>query len=64
VTEVKEAKVLPKVKLKVKHHKAMARQDLPAFWQDLSGRNAMSAKALMFACLTRNRTTLIKWPNI
>jgi integrase len=56
VTAIKDAKVLPKVIAKPKHHKAMAWQDMPAFWQDLSERNAMSAKALMFTCLTGGRT--------
>ena len=57
VTAVRDAKVLPRVNAKVKHHKAMAWQDMPAFWQDLSGRKAMSAKALMFTCLTGSRTS-------
>jgi integrase len=57
VTLVKEAQVLPKVKVKVKHHKAMAWQDVPAFYSDLMGRNAMAANALRFTCLTGSRTT-------
>jgi len=57
VTAVKDANVLPKVKNKPKHHKAMAWQELPAFWKDLSALKAMSAKALMFTCLTGGRTS-------
>lgn len=58
VTAIKDGQVLPKVKVKVKvkHHKAMAWQDIPAFWQDLSTRKANSAKALMSTCLTGSRT--------
>ena len=56
VTSIKDAKVLPRVTRRPKHHKAMAWQDIPAFWQDLSGRKAMSAKALMFTCLTGGRS--------
>ncbi|WP_417271142.1 tyrosine-type recombinase/integrase [Celeribacter sp.] len=51
VTAIKDAGVLPKVKVKVKHHKSMPWQDVPAFYADLSRRNAMAAKALMFTCL-------------
>ncbi|MBQ0717892.1 MAG: tyrosine-type recombinase/integrase [Sulfitobacter litoralis] len=57
VTLVKEAQVLPKVRVKVKHHKAMAWQDVPAFYADLMSRNAMAANALRFTCLTGSRTT-------
>jgi len=57
VTLVKEGRVLPKVKVKVKHHKAMAWQDVPAFYADLMSRNAMAANALRFTCLTGSRTT-------
>ncbi|WP_417713749.1 tyrosine-type recombinase/integrase [Pseudophaeobacter arcticus] len=56
VTAIKDAGVLPKVVKKPKHHKAMRWQDIPTFYADLSGRNAMAAKALMFTCLTGSRT--------
>lgn len=56
VTSIKDAQVLPKVKAKAKHHAAMRWQDVPAFYADLRHRNAMSAKALMFTCLTGSRT--------
>lgn len=56
VTSIKDAKVLPKVTAKPKHHKAMRWQDVPAFYADLRKRNAMAAKALMFTCLTGSRT--------
>ncbi|EPX80252.1 tyrosine-type recombinase/integrase [Litoreibacter arenae] len=56
VTAIKEGKVLPKVVAKPKHHKAMHWQDVPAFYAELRGRNAMAAKALMFTCLTGSRT--------
>ncbi|MEO9782291.1 MAG: tyrosine-type recombinase/integrase [Sedimentitalea sp.] len=56
VTAIKDAQVLPKVVKKVKHHKAMGWQDVPALYADLKTRNAMAAKALMFTCLTGSRT--------
>ncbi len=56
VTAIKDGRVLPKVKAKPKHHKAMGWQDVPAFYADLKTRNAMAAKALMFTCLTGSRT--------
>ncbi len=57
VTAIKDAGVLPKVVAKPKHHKAMEWKDVPAFYADLKTRNAMSAKALMFTCLTGSRTS-------
>ena len=56
VTAIQEGGVLPKVKAKVKHHKAMRWQDVPAFYGDLKIRDAMAARALMFTCLTGSRT--------
>jgi hypothetical protein len=56
VTEIRDARVLPKVNVVVKHHKAMAWQGVPAFCADLQSRSAMAAKALMFTCLTGSRT--------
>jgi integrase len=56
VTGIKDAGALPKVKAKVVHHKAMRWQDVPTFYADLKTRNAMSASALMFTCLTGSRT--------
>ncbi len=56
VTAIKDAQALPKVKAKVKHHKAMHWRDVPAFYAKLKKRNAMAAKALMFTCLTGSRT--------
>ncbi|WP_417718315.1 tyrosine-type recombinase/integrase [Salipiger sp.] len=56
VTAIKELGALPKVKAKPKHHGAMRWQDVPAFFADLSTRNAMAAKALMFTSLTGSRT--------
>jgi integrase len=57
ITEIKDAKVLPKVTAKPKHHKAMRWQDIPAFYSELKARDAMAAKALMFTCLTGSRTS-------
>ena len=57
VTAIKDAGVLPKVKAKPKHHKAMRWQDVPAFYADLVTRNAMAANALRFTCLTGSRTS-------
>ena len=57
VTAIHDAQVLPKVKAKPKHHKAMRWQDVPDFYADLKIRDAMAAKALMFTCLTGSRTS-------
>lgn len=56
VTAIKDAGALPRVKAKVKHHKAMGWKDVPKFYADLQTRKAMAAKALMFTCLTGSRT--------
>jgi integrase len=56
ITAIRAAKVLPKVTAKPKHHAAMDWRVVPAFYADLRGRSAMSAKALMFTCLTGLRT--------
>jgi integrase len=67
VTAIKEAQALPKVKVKVKHHKAMHWKDAPAFYADLKTRSAMSSKALMFTCLTGSRTSEVlgmRWEEI
>lgn len=57
VTAIHDAQVLPKVKAKPKHHKAMDWRDVPAFYANLKTRDAMAAKALMFTCLTGSRTS-------
>lgn len=57
VTTIRDARVLPTVKQKVQHHKAMRWQDVPAFYAELVTRDAMAAKALMFTCLTASRTS-------
>lgn len=57
VNTIRDAKVLPRVKQKVQHHKAMRWQDVPAFYADLAKRDATAAKALMFTCLTASRTS-------
>ena len=67
VTAIKDAQVLPKVKTRPKHHKAMAWQDTPAFYADLKSRRAMAAKALMFTCLTGSRTSEVlnmRWEEV
>jgi integrase len=56
VTAIGDAKVLPKVKAKPKHHKAMRWQDVPCFFANLKARDAMAAQALKFTCLTGSRT--------
>ncbi len=56
VTAVKEAQALPKVRAKVKHHKALGWRDVPAFYADVANRRSMAAKALMFTCHTASRT--------
>ncbi|WP_299376354.1 site-specific integrase [uncultured Tateyamaria sp.] len=67
VTAVREAKVLPTVKAKVKHHDAMPWQDVPAFYSELSKRSAVAAKALQFTILTACRTSEVleaRWPEV
>ncbi|MFN3143747.1 MAG: tyrosine-type recombinase/integrase [Paracoccaceae bacterium] len=67
VVAIRDGLVLPKVKKKVKHHKAMAWQDVPAFYADLRERSAMAAKALMFTCLTGSRTSEVlemRWEEV
>jgi len=67
VTAIQDAKVLPKVTAKPKHHKAMEWKDVPAFYADLKARNAMAANALRFTCLTGSRTSEVlgmQWPEI
>lgn len=56
VTAIKEGRVLPKVVVKSKRHKAMRWQEVPAFYRELTGKSAVAAKALMFTCLTGSRT--------
>ncbi len=59
VVAIRDGQVLPKVKKKVKHYKAMHWRDVPDFYADLQGRSAMAAKALMFTCLSGSRTSEI-----
>jgi len=67
VNAIHDAKVLPRVTAKPKHHKAMEWKDIPAFYIDLKKRNAMAAKALCFTCLTGSRTSEVlgmQWTEI
>ncbi len=67
VTAIKDAKVLPTVKAKPKHHDAMPWRDVPAFYAELNARTAIAAKALQFTILTASRTTEVldmQWPEI
>jgi integrase len=67
VTAIHEAQILPKVRAKAKHHKAMAWQDIPAFYADLKTRDAMTASALRFTCLAGSRTNEVlglRWEEI
>jgi integrase len=67
VTGIKDAGVLPKVKVRPKHHSAMAWQDVPPFYADLKPRSATAAKALMFTCLTGSRTSEVlgmRWAEV
>jgi integrase len=57
VTTIRDARVLPQVKQKVQHHKAMHWQDVPSFYAELATKDAMAARALMFTCLTASRTS-------
>lgn len=57
VTSIRDADVLPKVKVKAHHHDAMPWADVPAFYAELSERSATAAKALQFTILTACRTS-------
>ncbi|MEM6889856.1 MAG: integrase arm-type DNA-binding domain-containing protein [Pseudomonadota bacterium] len=57
VTTIRDARVLPTVKQKVQHHKAMNWKGIPAFYAELAAKDVMAAKALMFTCLTASRTS-------
>lgn len=62
VTAIKEARVLPRVKSKPKHHGAMDWKDLPEFYGQLAARSAMAAKALMFN--SRFRSGFLSYRNL
>ncbi|WP_413717390.1 tyrosine-type recombinase/integrase [Silicimonas sp. MF1-12-2] len=67
VTAIKDARVLPSVKARPKHHDAMPWRDVPAFYSRLDSRSAIAAKALMFTILTASRTSEVlemKWPEV
>lgn len=55
VNAIADANVLPKQRVKPKHHKSMDWRDGPSFYADLRTRSAVAAKALMFTCLTGSR---------
>ncbi|WP_300056368.1 hypothetical protein [uncultured Roseobacter sp.] len=57
VTTIRDARMLPQVKQKVQHDKAMHWKDVPEFYADLATKDAMAARALMFTCLIR-----LMWP--
>jgi len=64
VTTIRDARVLPSVKQKVRHHRAMHWKEVPSFYAELTTKEAMAAKALMFTCLTASRTSevlLARW---
>jgi integrase len=50
------AKGLPSNVVKVKHHKAMGRDEAPTFYAHLAGKNSTGALALRFIILTAART--------
>ena len=67
VTAVRDARVLPTIKVKPHHHGAMPWRDVPAFFAELEGRSAVAAKALQFTILTACRTSEVldmTWPEV
>ena len=67
VTAIKDAGVLPKVKAKPKHHKAIPWAELPALYSALASAPEMSAMAFRFTCLTASRTNEVlgmRWAEI
>ncbi|WP_043920340.1 tyrosine-type recombinase/integrase, partial [Jannaschia aquimarina] len=56
VTAIREGGVLPKVRARATHHRAMRWQDVPDLYARLRERDATAARALMFTCLTAART--------
>ena len=64
VTAIRDAKVLPQVNAKAKHHDSMPWKDVREFYAELAARSATAAKALQFAILTACRTSevlMAKW---
>ena len=57
MTAIMDAKVLPMVRARVRHLDAMPWREVPAFCAQLQSRDAMAAKALMFAILSAGRTS-------
>lgn len=67
VVTIRDAKVMPKVKKKPKHHASMLWKDAPEFYALLSERSAMAAQALRFTMLTGSRTQEVlgmRWEEI
>lgn len=67
VTAIKDAKILPPVRVRTKHHEAMPWKEAPTFFAQLAQRNAMAAKALMFTILSAGRTSEVlqmRWPEV
>lgn len=67
VTAIRDAQVLPKVKTRPEHHKAMHWKDVPEFYAALRSRKAMAAMALRMTCLTVARTNEVlgmRWAEI
>lgn len=56
VTAIREARALPSVKARPKHHGALDWRKVPDFYADLVTRDAMAAKALRVTCLTAARS--------
>lgn len=57
VTVVMDGRVLPRVKAKVKHHKAMHWREVPSFYAAVTRQPGTAAKALAMTCLTGCRTS-------
>ena len=54
---MQNARVLPRVKAKVKHHDAMDWREVPAFYAKLADQSGMAAKALMFTKAVESKCT-------
>ncbi|NND43234.1 MAG: tyrosine-type recombinase/integrase [Silicimonas sp.] len=67
VIAIHDARVLPSVRARAKHHDAMPWREVPSFYAKVKERDAMAAKALMFTILTASRTSEVlemKWPEV
>ena len=57
ITAIKDARVLPNVSARPKHHAAMPWNEIPAFFSELEQNTSVASKALQFCILSACRTS-------